>query len=572
MRQKTIYSFALIAVIFALNRCANPVTPTGGPKDITPPKSTGCFPPNLSTHFHDDEIRLEFDEFIQLKDPDNQVTISPPWLPKTDYKIRGKTIVVKLNDTLRPNTTYSLNFGDAILDITENNILRNFIYVFSTGSYVDSLSFEGKIIDAFNLTPQKNVLAMLYRDNNDTISFDSLPYKVKPYYLTRTGENGEFRLINLSDKSFKLFTLKDINSSFTYDLPDEKIAFADSLVTGIYIPPAVEDTVKADSAKKDSVIHAGGKPVMTLRLFQQYDSVQRVLHSDVIQDGQVALYFRYSLKQPSFLPLNFTPSDGWNIEDINRSRDTVNLWLINPPGDSLILQVMDEGKIIDTVEFDLTKRSDKNKPGKKETTQVKRLAVKSNSSGGYLKQFTNDLVLSFSYPLSRYNFSSVSLVAEKDTVKPKIVFADSLKRSVALFYKWKEGKKYKVIIPDSSFYGINNLTNDSVFIDFKTRSAKDFGSLKMTVNIQDPKACYIIQLLNEKEGILDERRLTGSGVVEFNFLGTLKYKIKAIYDQNRNGHWDTGNYLKKIQPEQIFFFPKIIEIRANWDVEEIWNL
>jgi hypothetical protein len=573
MRQKTIYSLFLLLFLFTFYRCANPVTPTGGPKDSKPPESVNCFPPNLSTHFAEKEIKLEFDEFIQLKDPDNQVTISPPWLPNTDFKIRGKFVIVKLNDSLRPNTTYSLNFGDAISDITENNVLRNFIYVFSTGAFVDSLSFEGKIIDAFDLTPQKNVLAMLYLDNNDTLPFDSLPYKVKPYYLTRTGENGEFRLINLSDASFKLFALKDINSSFTYDLPDEKIAFIDSLVKGVYIAPVTADTLTTDTIAKDSVmVRAEEKPMMALRIFQQYDSVQRILRSDVIQDGQVALYFRYALKQPGFIPLNFTPSGGWNTEEINRGHDTVNLWLNNLPYDSLVLQVLDDGKIIDTVEFDLKKKSEQTKSGKKEVPQTKRLTIKSNCTSGYLKQFTNNLILIFSYPLSGYNFSSVSLVDEKDTVKPKIIFADSLKRSVSLLYKWKEGKKYKVIIPDSSFYGKNNLTNDSVFIDFKTRSAKDFGSLKITVNIKEPEARYLIQLLNEKDGILDERRLTGSGVVEFNFLGALKYKIKAIYDHNKNDHWDTGDYLKKVQPEEVIFFPKVIEIRSNWEVEEIWDL
>ena len=323
LMQKKIYSFFLLLSILTLIRCANPVTPTGGQKDIEPPKTVKCTPPNLSTYFRANEIKIEFDEFVQLKDPNNQVTISPPWLPNTDFKIRGKSIVIKLNDSLRANTTYAFNFGDAISDITENNISRNFIYVFSTGSFIDSLSLEGQVVDAFNLTPQKDVLAMLYMDNNDTIPFDSLPYKVKPYYLTRTNENGEFRLINLSEASFKIFALKDINSSFTFDLPDEKIAFLDSLVNGVYIAPVVTDTLKKDTLTKDTLEKealikdsvmsgAGKKPLMILRMFQQYDSVQRITRSAMIQDGQVGLYFRYPLKRPGFIPLNFTTSAGWN--------------------------------------------------------------------------------------------------------------------------------------------------------------------------------------------------------------------------------------------------------------------
>ena len=572
IQQKTTYSFFLVLILFTLTRCANPVSPTGGPKDIRPPEVVKCIPPNLSTYFNADEIKIEFDEFIQLKDPSNQIIISPPLLPKTDFKIRGKSIVVKLDDSLRANTTYSINFGDAISDITENNIFRNFIYVFSTGSYVDSLSLEGQVIDAFNLTPQKDVLAMLYRDDNDTIPFDSLPYKVKPYYVTRTNENGEFRLINLSKASFKMFALKDINSSFTFDLPDEKIAFHDSLVKGVYQPPVTSDTLKHDTLKQDTArIMTEKKSLLSLRMFQQFDSIQRIKRSALIQDGQVGLYFRYPLKRYEFIPLNFTPFTGWKTEEVNRSRDTVYLWLNNPPKDSLVLQVMEDHIIIDTVELSLTQKTEKPKTGKKEAPLAKRLLIKSNIAGGSLKQFANDLVLTFSYPLSAYNFSSVSIVAGEDTLRPKIVFTDSLKRSVSILHKWKEDKKYMIIIPDSSFYGIYKLTNDSLIIPFKTRSERDFGSLKITINIKEA-APYIIQLLDEKEGILYERKLTGSGVIQFYYLDARKYKIKAIYDSNHNGRWDTGDYLNKLQPEKVIFFPKILEIRANWEVEETWDL
>ena len=225
---------------------------------------------------------------------------------------------------------------------------------------------------------------------------------------------------------------------------------------------------------------------------------------------------------------------------------------------------MDDGKIIDTVELDLTRKAEKAKSGKKEVPEIRRLMIKSNTTGGYLKQFTNDLILTFSYPLSAYNFSSVSLVAGEGHIETKNSIYRFIKEVHShCIHKWKEEKKYKVIIPDSSFYSINNLTNDSLIIEFKTRSARDFGSLKLTINIKESEAQYIIQLLNEKEGLLDERRLTGSGVVDFNYLDARKYKIKAIYDHNNNGRWDTGDYLNKLQPEEIIFFPKTIRDKSK---------
>lgn len=572
--QKKNYFFFFLLLLFTFNRCANPVTPTGGPKDVQPPETVKCDPPNFSTYFHAKEIIIEFDEFIQLKDASNQITISPPWLPNTDFKLRGKSIIIDFNDSLRSNTTYSFNFGNSISDITENNVLHDFIYVFSTGSYVDSLSLEGQIIDAFTLSPQKDVLAMLYVNDNDTIPFDSLPYKVKPYYLTRTNEKGEFRLINLSGAPFKMFALKDLNSDFMYNLPDEKIAFADSLIKGVYYAPVIPDTIQKDSLSlKDSLtIHPENKSLITLNLFQQYDSVQRIMKTNLIQDGQVGVYFRYPAKQPVFIPLNFTPSAEWNIEEMNRSHDTIILWLNNLSYDSLVLQVKDDGKIIDTVRLELVKKREKNKSEKKEGIQSKKLMMTTNIMGGYLIPFKKDLILTFSYPLTKYNFNSVSLVDGKDTVKPGIVLVDSVKRSVRLLHKWNEDKKYKVIIPDSTLYSINNLTNDSLIIDFKTRSARDYGSLKLTINFKGIPNQYIIQLLNEKDALIEQRTLTSSGKIEFSYLSATKYKIKAISDRNRNNRWDTGDYLNKLQPEKVSFFPKTIEIRANWEVEEVWDL
>ena len=177
-------------LVILLIRCANPVTPQGGPKDIRPPKAVAFEPPDLSTHFQSRKIKITFNEFIQLKDARNQIIISPPLLPKTEFSLHGKSLLIKFNDSLKANTTFSIIFGEAIADLTEGNILHNFTYVFSTGDYVDSLSLQGNIIDAFNLTPQKDIYAMLYINNNDTIPFDSLPYRVKPYYLSKTNVKG----------------------------------------------------------------------------------------------------------------------------------------------------------------------------------------------------------------------------------------------------------------------------------------------------------------------------------------------------------------------------------------------
>ena len=564
-----------------LSHCANPVSPTGGPKDIIPPSVSKSTPPNNSINFKSKDVKLEFKEFVSLKDPNTQVTFSPPFLPNTDFKIRGKSIHVEFGDSLRTNTTYTINFGNSIIDITESNPLKNFTYVFSTGTYIDSLSYKGVVVDAFNLQPQKDVIAMMYVDENDTIPFDSLPCKVSPYYLSRTNENGEFVIRNLRDAPLKLFVLKDQNNDYIYNLPDEKIGFIDSLVRGIYQKPVIIDTLKKDSVEKsdtlikpdlhtskDSIeIQKKSKPVATIRLFQQFDSVQKLIRSTIPQESQIVLYFKYPLKNPRFNALNLADSASI-LEEHNRRNDTISLWLKNVNTDSLYLQIKDQEKIIDTLRLDLTKP--KNKKSKKEE-KARSLAIYNNSSGGSFNQYKSPLVLTFSYPLIKYNFSSILLVEEKDTLHPKIVLLDSIHRNFKINYKWKEDKKYKLIIPDSLFYSINNLSNDSILFGIKTRSEKEFGSFQLTVNISSRPGQYIFQLLDEKENFIEEKIVQSSEKIKFTYLNPKNYKIKVIFDRNKNGRWDTGNYFRKLQPEEVYYFPKTIEIRANWEIEETWD-
>jgi hypothetical protein len=292
----------------------------------------------------------------------------------------------------------------------------------------------------------------------------------------------------------------------------------------------------------------------------------------MIQDGQVGIYFRYPTKKPEFIALNLDSIPDWKTEESHRNHDTIFLWTKKLPVDSLILQISDNGEIIDTFEIDLMKKKEKDKSAKKEDEKPKRLGIMLNTTGGSLNQFTSDLTFVFSYPLARYDLSSVSLVDEKDTVKPRLVVVDSLKRSIRLIHKWKEDKKYRVIVPDSSFFAINDQTNDSLIFAFRTRSERDFGSLKLTVDFNSGEGPYIIQLLTEKNELVEQRRLDAPGKLVFTYMSARKYKLKAIYDQNKNNRWDTGDYLRKIQPEEVWFFPEIIEIRANWEVEENWSL
>jgi len=569
-----------LSLLLLLCRCANPVTPEGGPKDTKPPKVADCDPPELTTHFNKKDIRITFNKYIQLKDQHNQINIAPPLIPHTDIRLRGKSILIRLADTLKSNTTYSIHFGESISDLTENNILHDFTYTFSTDSFIDSLSLSGRIFSAFDLLPQKEVIAMLYINENDTLPLDSLPYHVKPYYMAKTNENGEFTFRNLRNVPFLLFALKDMNGDYIFNLPNEKIAFCDSLVKGIYVKPLSPETLKKDSAEKHDTLlpkkdTSGFKkqttPGYTLMLFEESDSIQKILKADMINEDQVGIYYRFPTVNPEFIPMNIPDVAGWMIPEFNATRDSVFLWLNNIGKDSLYLRLVDKGKTLDTARINLLKKSLKKKKTDKGTASLVKLKLSTNMPDGRLNQFKRDPVIISSYPLSGQDFTRILLVDGKDTIRPKLAFTDSVKRRLRVFYKWKEDHPYRLIIPDSVFRSINGHSNDSLVVSFRTHSLRDFGSIQMTISIKDPSD-YIIQLLDEKENVLERNIISASGKVKFDYLPPGKYSIKAIFDRNRNGRWDTGKFSRKIQPEKVQYFQKIIEVRANWDIDESLEL
>lgn len=521
--------------------------------------------------------------------------ISPPLPSAPDPRLRGKDLLLKLKDTLLPNTTYSVSFGQAIADLTEGNLLKGFTYVFSTGDFVDSLSLKGKVISAFDHQPKKNVFVTLYINNNDSLPFDSLPLKVPPYYLTKTDEQGEFTIGNLQQADFKLMAIDDQNSDLIFNQPTEKIAFYDTLVKPYFIEPpkkyiadsTVKDSTKvqkekksslppekqrrADSARQaDSVKTLNARyPSYVLRQFEEVDSMQRIIKTSSPREGMILFTFKYPYKNLNFIPLNIDSVSSWALHEYSPKRDSATLWLTGPHPDTIVLQVSDNETIIDTMEIDLVIRS---KPKKEEKdAPPARLTYTTNGSGGFI-QYRSEFTITFSYPLSKWNFNRVLLIDGKDTLNPDCNFTDSLKRRIVVSHKWNEEKSYRLFIPDSVFYGINNLTHDTLRIEIKTKAPKDFGNMVLDFK-PFRQGQYIVQVLNEKESILfEEQIVTGAAKLKFDYMVPGKFKVKAILDRNSNRRWDTGNYKKKLQPEEVFYLPKTLEIRANWDIEESWEL
>jgi uncharacterized protein (DUF2141 family) len=556
--------YLLYLPVLFLGACANIVTPSGGKKDILPPIPLKASPPSHSINFNKKSIKIDFNEFVKITDAANQIVVSPFMKKAPELKLRGKSVIVDFTDTLKPNTTYTVSFGNAISDITENNVLSNYRYVFSTGNGIDSLMLKGSVKNAFTLKPESDLLVMLYNHTED-----SVPCKETPLYISKTNESGNYSITNVRSGKYKIFALRDMNSNYLFDQPNEKIAFIDSLVL-----PKPVDTAKVDTTKKDSTLKKRSDTPIDLYLFEEIPSTQRLLKTYPAQYGKLVFIFRKPVQNISFIPQmryskNITAC--WNIQEINSTKDTVILWIKNPDIDSLTLQISDNNIILDTAKITLLKKdAAKNRRGKDNSNR--NIQLKINASGHSAFDFYKPLTIESSTPLVLVEFNKIVLKENKDTVKPTFFFTDSIKRIIHMEYKWKEGTAYSLFIPPGTLRDIFGLSNDTTKIDFKTSALKDYGNIKMKLKSGTINCKLILQLVTENDVTVQEKYSTANETVKLDNVLPGNYKIKVICDVNSNKKWDTGNYFKKILPEKIYYYPSAIQIRANWDLDLDWEI
>ena len=576
--------------------CANIVAPQGGPIDTTPPQFIKSIPPNYSTNFKEDKVRIYFDEYVSLKDATSQIVISPQIENTPEFRLKGKSLLIEFKDEIQDSTTYNIFFGNSIVNITENKPMVNFQYVFSTGDFVDSLVIKGNVKNSFDLKAEKDVIVMLYKETGD-----SVPYFKKPYYISKTDEAGNFQLNNLADGKYKLFALKDANSNYLYDLPNEQIAFIDSLVVPYIIYKAVIDTVSLDTLVTDSSLADSGlvdkiildsliidsalvdslaaennrKKELRLFLFEENDSTQQLLTAKAPKLGWLLFIFKYPITDLSIRSLKDGLMEDWKIDELYKNRDTLICWLQDLEQDSLFLEISDNGLVLDTVKLGLITK-EKAKERKKEVLIESLLMNPGVANNGKLDFFAS-LDLSFSFPVDSFDFSKVILKEKIDTVfnilDLDIKFKNpKIKREIIISNKFNELSSYNLFIPSGAFTDIHGMKNDTLDLNFKTSEISNYGIIFLDLKLAGESDNYIIQLLSSNDKLITETLATSTQKLEFNHLKPGKYKFKAIHNTNKNGQWDTGDYLRKLQAERVFYVPEIITVRANWEQEIEWDL
>jgi len=529
----------LLFISFFLSSCANIIRPSGGDRDIEPPKMISSSPENRSTHFDSRKITLEFDEYIQLKDVFNQVIISPPLDNKPDIKLKGKSVQVFLNeDSLKHNTTYTINFGEAIRDITEGNIIHDFQYVASTGSYVDSLQISGQVRNAFLDQIEEGVTVMLYPETSD-----SIVYKEKPYYFGRTNKDGEFIIQNIRPGNYKLFAIKDQNFNYLYDLPNEQISFLDSAIN-----------------------IAGIIPPFDLRLFQEDKVEQKLLDAYSNRYGQI--FFTFA-RNSQGIDIRSTDLQDSLLSPILETLpgDTLRYWIRNIHIDTLNFIVFDHDKPIDTVGVRIPAL-----PKDSLLHGMVKLKTELSSKKMNILNLKSTIQLISRHPLDTFFSENIILYEDStlNSVTPEIELGGPANRTLYISYRWKSATFYKLVLKKGASSDIYGLHNDSLSFEFTTRKTEDYGTIICEVLLPtEDTSNYFIQLLNNSNKVIVQDSLANRSRQNYTFPYLLpgNYSIRIIKDTKPNLQWDTGNYLLKKQPEEIFYYPEKINLRSNWEME-----
>ena len=525
--------FFLILLI-SFTDCARRGRPEGGPKDEDAPIMVTAKPPHFTKNFNAREIKIYFDEYIKLKDLQTQLIVSPPLKYQPIIAPQGipsKYISIKILDTLKGNTTYTFNFGQSVVDNNEGNVLRNFKYVFSTGDVIDSLEISGMVKDAFQRKADDNITIMLYEINEQFN--DSAIYKEKPYYVGSTLDTTMWQITNIKAGKYMLIALKDANRNYLFNPKSDKIGYLNQ-------PVIIPD---------DSIV--------ALNLFKEEIPFKLDRASEVAK-GHLLVGFEGQHDSLQIKPLGET-TDFEGMYLFEKGKDSLDYWFKGNVADSLFLNVFTD-KVSDTafVKF--------------RTKNIDSLQVGTSTRGTL--NLRDKLKLTGSIPLVAIDTNKVSFIdGDSINVKylPKII-ATSDEAAIQLDFDKKVNSKYKITLyPDALTDFFGNTNRDTLNYNLSTKSPADYGNLYLT--LQNVKAYpVIVELLTEKGELIEQIYATEPRSFDFVNLSPDKYVVRIIYDENKNGKWDTGNFLLRLQPEKVVYYPEVIEVRANWDKTETFIL
>ena len=608
MKKRNLLIITFISFIICLltfSGCARMGSPDGGWYDDTPPYVVSSTPHDKAAGVKSRRVVINFNEYIKLEDAQNKVIVSPPQIEVPDIKASGKRIIVALNDTLKENTTYTIDFSDAISDNNEGNPMGNYTFSFSTGNEIDSLEVSGYVLNAENLEPIKGILVGLYKDLSDTI------FRKEPMIrISRTDGRGRFVVKGVAPGTYRAYALQDADDNFVYSQKSEMLAFSHDTFEPSWKPDTRQDTIWRDSLHIANIVQVPYTHFLpddiTLLAFTAVQDNRYLVKTERQEPNKIGFYFSYGDSVPPVLRgLNFNADSAFVVESTPKN-DTIFYWLRDT---TLVnqdtLQITTEYRITDdstgvliskadTLEFvakvsyekRLKEKAKEIEKWKKEQEKKKKKEEKYDSvmPPEYLKLRINPssnlhpegtIVIESPTPLERFDTTALHLYVKIDTLwynaDYKFRRLEENIRKYEITAEWKLGTEYSLEIDSAAVTDIYGLSINAVKQGLKVSSEDEFSSLVINLSGLNDTASVVVQLLNSSDAVVRQAKAE-EGTAEFNYLTPGKYYIRAFVDSNGNGLWDTGNYDEDRQAEAVYYYPRETECKAKFDITRNWNL
>ncbi len=611
VRSELFHIFILLFVILIAAACANIGSPDGGPYDETPPKVISSLPENQAVNASRKKISIRFNEYIKIENASEKVVVSPPQEEAPLVQADGKSVRIELYDTLRPNTTYTVDFSDAIVDNNEGNPMGNYTYSFSTGPNIDTMEVSGYVLNAENLEPIKGILVGLYEANEDSIVPDS-SFRTRPFdRVSRTNGSGRFVIKGIArGRRYRAFTLQDMDGNFRFSQKSEIIGADTQLFESRCQQDYRLDTIWRDSTHYDSI-----QPVRYTHFFPDEIVIRAFL-----EGGQDRHLLKTQRNVPEFFTAFFTapadslpiinglnfPGDGGFVLEPSEKGDTITYWIPDTTiaySDTLSFEYRYQdtdslGRLAwkcDTLNLvpkvtrakqlkELEKKNEEwekeqkkkrkqypNRPPEENPNLITFLSAELKPAGSLAPNQTP--ILTFSEPADLPDMSAVHLRLKVDSLwqdEPYALLPDSINpRRYQLIADWEPGKQYRFEIDSASVRGVLGHTNKTISQDLRIRRDEEFGTI--FIHVIHPDTGIVVQLLNNSDKVVRTVRANADGRADFYYMKPGMYYLRCFVDTNGDGVWSTGDFDAGIPPEQTYYFPKGITVKALWELNQDWK-
>ena len=592
----------LFAVLAMVCSCAKMGQPDGGWYDETPPAIVRTSPADQGVNIKAKKINIYFNEYIQVDNPTEKVVISPPQIEQAEIKPSGKKIEVELKDSLKPNTTYTIDFSDAISDNNENNPLGNYTFTFSTGDHIDTMQVAGYVLNAENLEPIKGILVGLYNNLSDTI-FTKEPM----LRVSRTDSRGHFVIKGVAPGDYRIYALQDADNNYYFNQKSEQLAFTHDIITPTFKPDIRQDTLWRDSLHIDSIARVPYTHFLpddiVLRAFTEVQTDRYLIKSERNEPDHFTLFFSYGASLlPQIRGLNFNEHDAF-ITELSEKRDTITYWLrdtmlVNQDTLRMELKYMatdtlgvlrlqtDTMDILSKQPYEkrMKQKQDKYEEWKKKQERAKKRdkPYETEMPAELLEPKYNvasepdpdqNITIEMPAPLAKVDTSCVHLYSKYDTLWYRSPFVlrpkEGVNRTYELLGEWRPGIEYSLEIDTMAFTDIYGKTTAPFKQGFKVKTEDSYATLMFDITGM-ADTTVVVQLLNTSDAMVKETSTT-NGRAEFYYIKPGTYYARMYVDSNKNGKWDTGDYAADRQAETTYYYPEKIECKEKWDLTLTWN-